>query len=548
MSIYHKFSHSLLLLLITTLMAGCQSSSQQSRFDESKYFAHLQLDSTILIMTVVGKDLEVPWELTCGPDGWLWMTEQRGTVTRLNPETGEKQVVLQIPDVHYVKSRGLLSMAVHPELSSEPYIYLYYNFSSTAPDKTEVIKSRLVRYTYDQDTLKDPVILLDSIPGKTYHNGSRMIITPDKKLMVTTGDIGETEKTQDIRYLTGKILRLNLDGSIPEDNPIAGSPVWSWGHRNPQGLVWADNGKLYSSEHGPNNDDEVNLIKKGHNYGWPDIEGYADREAEKQYQKDSSTVEPLIAWTPTIAVAGLDYYPYDTIPEWKNSLLLTSLKGRALRVLALNEDGEKIMQEHIFFQKVLGRIRDLCVAPNGDVYLSTSNRDWHPRLQPFMYDSLPEGGDRIIRLQKANAAMLAQLETLSQPLALREDPEPMELASETWDFQPTDDKLAAGQNLYMQHCASCHRPDGVGVPGMIPPLAQTEWVTGDKSRLIQVLLKGLSEPIEVKGEKYEQEMPSYATLSDEELASILTFIRQSFGNDAGSVIAGEIYEERKSIY
>lgn len=538
----------LTLFLLVLGFIRCQSTRpQESRFAEEEYLAHLQLDSSVLIVTEVTGDLEVPWEITYGADGWLWFTEQKGTVTRLHPETGEKQVLLQLPDVHYIKSRGLLGMALHPDLKQEPYVYLHYTFAFETANKIEEIQSRVVRYTYQQDTLTDPKILLDSIPGKTFHNGSRLTITPDRKLLFAMGDIGETELTQDINYLAGKILRMNLDGSVPEDNPFAGNLVWSWGHRNPQGLVYAANGKLYSSEHGPNNDDEINLIKKGRNYGWPHVEGYADRGQEKTYSQDSSIVEPLIAWTPTIAVAGLDYYPYDVIPEWKNSLLLVNLKGQALRVLDLNEAGDAIIQEHIFFQKYFGRMRDLCVAPDGDIYLATSNQDWHPRLQPFMYDSLPQGGDRIIRLQKASQAMLAQLQNMDQTVALAEAPEAAEMPVETWDFEPTDQELAAGQALYMQHCASCHRPDGEGVEELIPPLAQTEWVTGDKGRLIQVLLHGLSEPIEVNGVTYEQEMPAFATLSDEELADILTYIRQSFGNDAGAVIPGEVYEERKNI-
>lgn len=530
------------------ILMGCKPAKQhENLFAEDRYIGHLQLDSSVLIMTEVAGDLEVPWEVTYGSDDRLWFTEQKGTVTRLNPETGEQKVLLQLPDVHYKKSRGLLGMALHPDLSREPYVYLHYNFAFETENKIEEIRSRLVRYTYQGDTLTDPEILLDSIPGKSYHNGSRIIITPDQKLFISIGDVGATELAQDLDHITGKILRMNLDGSVPEDNPFPNSLIWTWGHRNPQGLVYAPNGNIYSSGHGPNNDDEVNLIRKGSNYGWPYVEGYCDVENEKQFCKDSSVVEPLIAWTPTIAVAGLDYYAHETIPEWQNSLLLVNLKGRALRALDLNEAGDAVSQEHIFFQKHFGRMRDLAVAPNGDVYLATSNQDWHPRLQPFMYDSLPEGGDRIIRLQKADQSMLAQLENIAQPVALTEEVEAVEMLSETWDFEPTDNKLATGQALYMQHCASCHRPDGQGVEEMIPPLAQTKWVTGDKGRLIQVLLTGLSEPIEVEGITYEQEMPSYANLSDEELASILTYIRQSFGNEAGSVIAGEVYEERKGL-
>ena len=309
----------------------------------------------------------------------------------------------------------------------------------------------------------------------------------------------------------------------------------------------ASNGKLYSSEHGPNNDDEINLIRKGGNYGWPNVEGYCDRPDEKQFCEDSTVIEPLIAWTPTIAVAGLDYYGSGMVPEWQNSLLVVNLKGRALRVLSLNEPGDEVTGESIFFQKRFGRMRDLCVAPNGDVYLATSNKDWHPRLQPWMYDSLPEGGDRIIRLQKANSTMLAQLKEMTGTTAVTEDPEPLPLYAEVYDYQPTGDAMTDGKALYSKHCASCHRLDGTGAPGLIPPLGHTDWVTGNKIRLIQVVLNGLSEPIDVNGITYDQEMPAYASLTDEELASILSYIRNSFGNKADAVIPGQVFEERRGL-
>ncbi|CAN5552300.1 hypothetical protein BH23BAC1_BH23BAC1_12220 [soil metagenome] len=437
-------------------------------------------------------------------------------------------------------------MAVHPDLENEPYVFLHYTFSFEKENKIEEIQSRLVRYVYRQDKLTN-FILIDSIPGKSFHNGSRLVISPDNKLFFSMGDIGELATTQDVDYLTGKILRINLDGTIPEDNPFPGNPVWAWGFRNPQGLVYAANGNLYGSDHGPANDDEVNLILKGRNYGWPEVAGFCDQEQEIQYCQDSLIMEPLIAWTPTIAGAGLDYYHHEAIPEWNNALILVNLKGRAMRVLELNEKGDAVEQERIYFQKYFGRMRDLTIAPNGDIYLATSNTDWHPRLQPFLYDTLPEGADRIIRLQKATPPMLTQLQEISNPIALIEDPEVLPLLTEDWAYEPTNDKLALGEKLYLQHCASCHRPDGEGIPELVPPLAQSEWVTGDKGRLIQTLLQGLSEPITVRGETYEQEMPPFAILPDEEIASILTYIRQSFGNEAGAVIAGEVFEERKGI-
>ncbi|NJO02309.1 MAG: c-type cytochrome, partial [Bacteroidia bacterium] len=206
--------------------------------------------------------------------------------------------------------------------------------------------------------------------------------------------------------------------------------------------------------------------------------------------------------------------------------------------------------EHIYLQKYLGRIRDVCVAPNGDIYLCTSNHDWHPRYQPWMYegDSLPHSqDDRIIRLSRATAPMLAQIEKRAIQNPLKEDMVAAEMPSEDWARPVGQVSADQGASLYARHCAGCHRPDGKGAEGMIPPLVATEWVTGSKDRLIYAVLNGLSEPIEVNGVNYDQEMPGFATLSDEEVAAILSYIRQSFGNQAGIVTSAEILEERRIL-
>lgn len=524
----------------------CATASIGASDPELPYLGHLKLASSVVEISEVARVPGVPWEIAWGPDGKIWFTQQQGTVSRLDPKTGEIELLLTVPDLFYRKSLGLLSMVLHPRFAEEPYVFLHHTYRRPGPEGLEELRSRVVRYRYSDGALTDWTVILDAIPGRSYHNGSRMVIGPDEKLYLSTGDAGEPHLAQDTSVLNGKILRLNLDGAVPEDNPIPGSPVWTWGHRNPQGLVFASNGKLYASEHGPNNDDEINWIRKGHNYGWPDVMGFLDTPDEIAYGKKVEITEPLRAWTPTIATAGLDYYGGDVIPEWKNCLLVVNMKGRALRVLQLSENGEAITSERIYFQKRFGRMRDLCVSPNGDVYLATTNTDWHPRFQPWMYDSLPDGEDRIIRLHKVDQVEAARLAAMENAVEIIEDPEPLPLLSEDWSFPATDEELEAGQQLYMIHCATCHSPEGVGSGDLLPPLAGTDWVTGDKSRLIQTVLHGLSGPVTINGAVYDQEMPAAAQLSDEEIAAVLTFIRKSFGNDANAVIPGEVYEERKA--
>lgn len=523
-----------LLSLLFCVLYSCNKS-----IEIGTPIAYLQLEQTTLEVADVATGLDIPWDVDASIPDELWFTEQKGLVYKLNLKTGEQKLMLQLEDVLFRKSYGLLGMTVHPKHN---YLFIHYTYQANEGELQQSVNSRVVRYDIEGDKLSNRLVLLDNIPGNSYHNGSRLVISPDDKLIFSMGDAGRANETQNDDILVGKIMRLNLDGSIPEDNPIAGSPIWSRGHRNPQGLTFGRNNMLYSSEHGPLSDDELNLIERNANYGWPDIHGFIDRTAEIAYNETHNTTEPLMAWTPTIAVAGTGYYDQSAIPEWQNSLIVANMKGRALRVLNLSENGREITAEHIYFQKYFGRLRDVSIAANGDIYVTTTNTDWHPRFQPWMYDGLPSGPDRILRLRAIDKSN--KVDTLP---VLTEDDKAMDLMSENWTNAVGEEEFAGGQKLYTQNCLACHNPEGTGAPGLYPPLAKTSWVTGDKSRLIRVLLLGLSEPIEVNGETYNQEMPSYAHLSNQQIAEVLTYIRNSFGNQADAVIEGEVFVERQSL-
>ena len=198
------------------------------------------------------------------------------------------------------------------------------------------------------------------------------MISPDLKLFISTGDATNQGLPQNISSVNGKILRLNLDGSIPSDNPVPGNPYWSYGHRNPQGLVYANN-TLYSSEHGPTTDDEINIIEKGKNYGWPDVRGFCDESSEQNFCNSHIIKQPLKVWTPTAAVSGMDYYNKDLIPQWKNSLLVVTLKNARLYQLQLDNAHSAIAETNEFLTNKYGRMRDLCISPEGKVYICTSN-------------------------------------------------------------------------------------------------------------------------------------------------------------------------------
>jgi glucose/arabinose dehydrogenase len=336
----------------------------------------------------------VPWEIIWGPDNWIWMTERTGRISRINPETGEQVVLYMIDSAYNDTERGLLGAVLHPDFTNNPYMYVVYDYLT--PD----IKTyeRLMRLTYDGKKLTAPLIMLDSIPGAPIHEGSRLLIDENLKLFMTTGETGNGILAQDLNSLNGKILRMNLDGSIPDDNPFPNSYIWTWGHRNPQGLVKA-NGILYSSEQGPDTDDEINIIMKGRNYGWPVVAGYCDKPSELQFCQDSNVVEPIMSLTPsyTLATCGLTYYDKDLIPEWKNSLLVVTLKANELVQLPLDGTHTHVNGTNYYFAGQFGRLRDVCVSPDGRVFLATSNKDGrgNPRT----------GDDRIIEIKPSTSSI-----------------------------------------------------------------------------------------------------------------------------------------------
>ena len=296
------------------------------------------------------------------------MTELGGRISRIDVSTGKVTPLFTISEVVSQGEGGLLGMALHPHFSSTPQVFVAYDYE----DASGRYREKVVRYTYNGSTLTQPVTIIQNIQASGIHNGCRLLITPDLKLWITTGDASNQSLPQNKSALNGKVLRVNLDGSIPSDNPMPGNPVWSFGHRNPQGLAYAHN-IMYSSEHGPTADDEINIIEKGRNYGWPNVEGRCNESNERSFCNSENVKEPIRTWTPTEAVCGLDYYDSNLIPEWKSSLLLCTLKGSKLIRLKLNADRRSIATSYEYFNGDYGRLRDVCVSPQGRVYLCTSN-------------------------------------------------------------------------------------------------------------------------------------------------------------------------------
>lgn len=321
---------------------------------------------------VVISKLNVPWEILWGPDDHLWFTERGGRVSRMDPETGEREILLDRADImHPIMEGGMLGLALHPDFPDSPFVYTGY---ITSPPGKAMVKLYL-RYRYDGSELRDSTILLMQDSTSEWHQGGRMVIGPDRKLYITNGELPRQDLVHDPMSVYGKVLRMNLDGSIPSDNPVEGSYMWSYGHRNQQGLCFLPNGDLLASEHGPDIEDEVNRIEKGGNYGWPFVNGPCDEEEEREYCDEHNPIPPI--WSTgsgTYALSGMKYYPESgEYADFKRSVLVTSLKHSRVTRLRLDETFRNITGVRDFYNYAYGRIRDVCISPTGRIFIGTSN-------------------------------------------------------------------------------------------------------------------------------------------------------------------------------
>ena len=309
-------------------------------------------------LKVLVENLDTPWAIDFLPSNEMIFTERNG---RVNVFDGNNLKNIAKIEVSEISESGLLGIAVDPDFKDNKYIYLYYTHENG---------NRVSRFFLENDKLENEKILLDNIPNARFHDGGRIKFGPDEKLYVTTGDATNPSSSQDINSLAGKILRMNKDGSIPEDNPF-GNYVYSYGHRNPQGLTWHPiTKKLFSSEHGPTRNDEINIIEKGKNYGWPN-----------ECIEKGDFENPIRCYNEfTLAPSGIAFYQGD--------LYVAGLRGAQLRRIVFENDAVKYEEEAL---NNAGRIRDV-VEHNNVLYVSTSNKDGR---------GIPNiGDDKIIRIRK----------------------------------------------------------------------------------------------------------------------------------------------------
>ncbi|MDQ3666927.1 MAG: PQQ-dependent sugar dehydrogenase [Acidobacteriota bacterium] len=336
------------------------------------------------VETVVA-GLQVPWSIAWAPDGRMFFTERPGRVRVVVNGQLRSQSLVVLTDVESSGESGLMSLALHPQFADNHFLYLSYAY------KGESQLVRVVRYRETETGLTDRKVIIENIPAAQYHAGCRLGFGPDAKLYITTGDATERGLAQRLDSLAGKTLRLNDDGSIPTDNPFIGQQnarpeIWSYGHRNAQGMDWQPGTNLmFQTEHGPSGfdgpggGDEVNVVERGKNYGWPLIHHKETR---------AGLEAPLLEYTPAVAPASGAFYRGSVFPQFRGNFFFGCLRGE--RIIRVVLDGRRVVSQEALLQGEYGRIREVAEGPDGAIYFSTSNQDG--RGKPARDD------DRIIRL------------------------------------------------------------------------------------------------------------------------------------------------------
>ncbi len=337
-------------------------------------------------MEIVAQGLEVPWSIVFTSPNRILITERPGSIRIIENNNLLVKPLISFPEVSSQDEEGLMGLTLDPDYDKNHYLYTSYAYP-----KGNNLVVKVVRLIDRGNSARVDRILIDNIPAAQFHAGSRIKFGPDNKLYITTGDATDKNLAQDTSSLAGKILRINSDGTIPGDNPFPESPVFTYGHRNSQGLDWYPNSEiLYATEHGPSGfdgppgGDEINVIVKGKNYGWSLV---------SHEQNRIGLESPKLVFTPAIAPSAGLFYTGGMFPEYKNNFLFTQLKGEGIiRVIVNENDPTKIERFEEIPNINVGRIREIVQGEDGSIYFSTSNRDGRGDIR--------EGDDKIYRLTK----------------------------------------------------------------------------------------------------------------------------------------------------
>jgi len=326
------------------------------KISEEEYQDEASLDeennSENPVFSIVADNLDTPWSIVKLPSGNFLLTEREGQI-RLIETNGNSEVIEVIDEAREKGEGGLLGITLHPQFEDNNLVYLYYTHLNEEDEKV----NKVIRASYADSSFSEIETIIDNIPGAMYHNGGRIKFGPDNNLYITAGDAQSPEKAQDTNFLGGKILRLDEEGNVVADNPFD-NEVYSYGHRNPQGIAWDDDGNLWATEHGRSATDELNLVKKGANYGWPSIVGSEEREGMESPAIQSGVNE---TWAPS----GAAYYD--------NNIFFVGLRGNTLYQANIEDIDNINITKH--FSGELGRLRDVIVDDNGILYFISNNTD-----------------------------------------------------------------------------------------------------------------------------------------------------------------------------
>jgi glucose/arabinose dehydrogenase len=356
-------------ILAAVLLLGTAGELRAERFETELY---------AIDVSVVTDGLDHPWGLAFLPNGDILITERRGTLRMVRSGELLSEPVAGLPPISQHGQGGLLDVALHPDFSANRLVYLSYAGRGDDGYSTEVLRGRL-----EGLALTDTEVIFRATPktnGKR-HFGSRLLFGPDGKLYVSLGDRGDRPSAQDLSSHNGSLLRLNPDGSVPEDNPFVGRDdarpeIWTLGNRNMQGMALRPNGQIWTHEHGPQGGDEVNLMRAGVNYGWPVItygRNYGIGTKIGEGTEKEGMAQPVYKWVPSIAPSGMTFYTGDAFPEWQGDLFVGSLKFGLLVRLAL--DGDEVVAEERMLDDAYGRIRAVAQGPDGLLWLLTDERN-----------------------------------------------------------------------------------------------------------------------------------------------------------------------------
>ena len=352
----------------------------------------------------VAEGLDRPWAMDFLPDGTMIFTERSGTL-HLIRDGSVSDPIADTPEVWNFGQGGLLDVAVDPNFADNGWIYLSYSEKQAEGGRdgkgmTAVVRGRLdlenLRWIDQQDLFHADA---EHASERGQHFGSRFVFGDDNTLFFTIGDRGYQERAQEPGRPNGKVHRIRTDGQVPDDNPFApGSEgarqhpdalpsVWSWGHRNPQGLArHPGSGRLYDVEHGPRGGDEINLVEKGNNYGWPEVAYSINYNqlpfgTRAPWHEEAGFVEPVHYWVPSIAICGASFYVGSGFPQWENDLFVAALAKQQIHRVRMADDGRGVVEEEVLFENN-GRVRDVVPGPDGALYIATEQPGMIRKLVP----------------------------------------------------------------------------------------------------------------------------------------------------------------------